>query len=100
MIRRPPRSTLFPYTTLFRSRRLRRLPRRRSDQVREARAKAESSCARAMARILAPFPAPGRYAVGRGARFPDEIRAHLRRRAAARTMDESARQARRLAGVR
>src|SRR3712207_8932136 len=31
MIRRPPRSTLFPYTTLFRSRRqhLRLLPRRR-----------------------------------------------------------------------
>src|SRR5438477_4355044 len=32
MIRRPPRSTLFPYTTLFRSRRLRRreeLPRLR-----------------------------------------------------------------------
>src|SRR5256885_12109247 len=26
MIRRPPRSTLFPYTTLFRSRRARRLP--------------------------------------------------------------------------
>src|SRR2546429_1341919 len=25
MIRRPPRSTLFPYTTLFRSRRLRRV---------------------------------------------------------------------------
>src|SRR2546427_5944884 len=27
MIRRPPRSTLFPYTTLFRSRRMRRLRR-------------------------------------------------------------------------
>src|SRR5437879_8076373 len=26
MIRRPPRSTLFPYTTLFRSRRCRNLP--------------------------------------------------------------------------
>src|SRR5687768_18016498 len=32
MIRRPPRSTLFPYTTLFRSRR--RPPRRPSDQRR------------------------------------------------------------------
>src|SRR3712207_8870126 len=32
MIRRPPRSTLFPYTTLFRSPRRRRLrPRRRLD---------------------------------------------------------------------
>src|SRR3712207_8310821 len=29
MIRRPPRSTLFPYTTLFRSSRRRRLPSRR-----------------------------------------------------------------------
>src|SRR2546426_5681695 len=29
MIRRPPRSTLFPYTTLFRSRRRRRRRRRR-----------------------------------------------------------------------
>src|SRR2546426_5140637 len=28
MIRRPPRSTLFPYTTLFRSRRHTRAPRR------------------------------------------------------------------------
>src|SRR5256885_11868334 len=28
MIRRPPRSTLFPYTTLFRSSRLTELPRR------------------------------------------------------------------------
>src|SRR2546430_11118411 len=27
MIRRPPRSTLFPYTTLFRSERRRRVPR-------------------------------------------------------------------------
>src|SRR3712207_7764138 len=32
MIRRPPRSTLFPYTTLFRS------PARRGDGVRAARA--------------------------------------------------------------
>src|SRR6266496_801157 len=29
MIRRPPRSTLFPYTTLFRSRALERVPRSR-----------------------------------------------------------------------
>src|SRR3712207_8690253 len=28
MIRRPPRSTLFPYTTLFRSRSIRRVPAR------------------------------------------------------------------------
>src|SRR5258708_24552077 len=31
MIRRPPRSTLFPYTTLFRSRQARRHPPRRDD---------------------------------------------------------------------
>src|SRR2546422_10845690 len=34
MIRRPPRSTLFPYTTLFRSRRGRRRHRKRSDRLR------------------------------------------------------------------
>src|SRR2546430_7912884 len=32
MIRRPPRSTLFPYTPLFRSERSRRHPERRRDQ--------------------------------------------------------------------
>src|SRR5947207_15975890 len=32
MIRRPPRSTLFPYTTLFRSRRRCRSPRARRDR--------------------------------------------------------------------
>src|SRR5215217_1055699 len=42
MIRRPPRSTLFPYTTLFRSRRGRQRPdqgqdRRRQDARRQAR---------------------------------------------------------------
>src|SRR5215475_14768216 len=43
MIRRPPRSTLFPYTTLFRSRRCRcRRWRPRGDQRRHAR---RSSCA-------------------------------------------------------
>src|SRR3712207_7843021 len=36
MIRRPPRSTLFPYTTLFRSRRPNR-PRRRLHGVRRPR---------------------------------------------------------------
>src|SRR2546422_4482297 len=42
MIRRPPRSTLFPYTTLFRSRlqALRRIARRRSRIVR-GRARAD-----------------------------------------------------------
>src|SRR5690242_21158326 len=36
MIRRPPRSTLFPYTTLFRSRRCRR-PRAVRRRIRSAR---------------------------------------------------------------
>src|SRR5260221_10562786 len=35
MIRRPPRSTLFPYTTLFRSRRLLKILRRRMVNVAE-----------------------------------------------------------------
>src|SRR2546426_7382543 len=34
MIRRPPRSTLFPYTTLFRSARPPQPPRRRRDRCR------------------------------------------------------------------
>src|ERR1041385_9401096 len=33
MIRRPPRSTLFPYTTLFRSQPIRHVHARREDQV-------------------------------------------------------------------
>src|SRR2546430_10255927 len=44
MIRRPPRSTLFPYTTLFRS-----FPRRRRRRPRSARA-AASAAARGAAR--------------------------------------------------
>src|SRR3712207_7505652 len=52
MIRRPPRSTLFPYTTLFRSYDLRgsRAIRRRSDALRRGRRpetpgeRAEGSC--------------------------------------------------------
>src|SRR3712207_6869204 len=41
MIRRPPRSTLFPYTTLFRSRRRPRPRRgaRRADRARDRRAR-------------------------------------------------------------
>src|SRR5215813_14555266 len=37
MIRRPPRSTLFPYTTLFRSRCARRVPARDPDPDRHGR---------------------------------------------------------------
>src|SRR2546430_13421456 len=42
MIRRPPRSTLFPYTTLFRSRRLRARP----DAARARRLEADRDRAR------------------------------------------------------
>src|SRR4051795_8109311 len=42
MIRRPPRSTLFPYTTLFRSTRCRRLRARRSGRSRRV----SGTCAR------------------------------------------------------
>src|SRR5229473_7386488 len=38
MIRRPPRSTLFPYTTLFRSRARTRTPRRGPRRTRSRRA--------------------------------------------------------------
>src|SRR2546422_6798697 len=41
MIRRPPRSTLFPYTTLFRSRSCRRPPRRHSAPDADAAESAE-----------------------------------------------------------
>src|SRR2546426_9290403 len=43
MIRRPPRSTLFPYTTLFRSRRPARRPARGCAPPAGARARARSA---------------------------------------------------------
>src|SRR5438105_10455844 len=46
MIRRPPRSTLFPYTTLFRSREDARLPLRRGSRSAHRRA-IQSHAARA-----------------------------------------------------
>src|SRR2546427_8929083 len=65
MIRRPPRSTLFPYTTLFRSRRDRR-PRRRAPRqhVRDRRAGEDRPGlslheGRARARVRLPLQ-PGR----------------------------------------
>src|SRR2546426_5239645 len=42
MIRRPPRSTLFPYTTLFRSRLIRREDLEKKYATRDERIKAES----------------------------------------------------------
>src|SRR3712207_7473446 len=46
MIRRPPRSTLFPYTTLFRSRAARSGGRGRRHRGPSARGKAREDCAR------------------------------------------------------
>src|SRR2546429_4688015 len=53
MIRRPPRSTLFPYTTLFRSREARALVRgRQGTGVRERRARRGGAGIRLAVRIL------------------------------------------------
>src|SRR2546422_1931003 len=46
MIRRPPRSTLFPYTTLFRSRASTSPPKRRAWRSPSRRAGRTSRCAR------------------------------------------------------
>src|SRR2546427_9562780 len=46
MIRRPPRSTLFPYTTLFRSRRLQHLDRRGQSRAIPARPRSRRSARR------------------------------------------------------
>src|SRR2546430_10914619 len=47
MIRRPPRSTLFPYTTLFRSRARWREPVAGRDPLRSARSRSEAMSAAA-----------------------------------------------------
>src|SRR5690349_23904137 len=48
MIRRPPRSTLFPYTTLFRS----------SAGIRSARRSTAATCSRRQRAAWPPAPAP------------------------------------------
>src|SRR5438270_9372507 len=52
MIRQPPRSTLFPYTTLFRSRRLRRASRKGAEVGRGGTGTAAGGAA--------PYPGTGR----------------------------------------
>src|SRR6266540_7035623 len=73
MIRRPPRSTLFPYTTLFRSRAGR--PALRDDRLRRTRP-LPSSCPRrgrpARARVLRE-----KRAGTAGARGPDDAQVRL-----------------------
>src|SRR5689334_24711050 len=56
MIRRPPRSTLFPYTTLFRSRACRgHLHRRASRESRGSRQRAHACTIGAMKRFVGVF---------------------------------------------
>src|SRR5207245_9011453 len=61
MIRRPPRSTLFPYTTLFRSRRM-RASRAQGANVPESGAKAHLPSEGRPARVACPA-APARRLV-------------------------------------
>src|SRR2546427_5016372 len=56
MIRRPPRSTLFPYTTRFRSRRLRDGARRRGARLRAPRGESRGRASdRAIHRGVGPL---------------------------------------------
>src|SRR5437899_4344919 len=57
MIRRPPRSTLFPYTTLFRSHRLRKF---RRDELVGAREKRQQLALAHLAHVLHVDPLEGR----------------------------------------
>src|SRR3712207_1005866 len=94
MIRRPPRSTLFPYTTLFRSRAARLPLRERADRLRRGRRpgwrrrrplRARQRAVDHRARHLrdrrrarpetASAPARRRLRRGRGPRLPRELRA-------------------------
>src|SRR2546426_3225467 len=56
MIRRPPRSTLFPYTTLFRSPQARSAVRRRCSASTPPKSSASSDCPGARS-IVSPPPA-------------------------------------------
>src|SRR5256885_12253654 len=65
MIRRPPRSTLFPYTTLFRSLHERSLSRRRAGRLHRVRLRHHATCA------VAPFSSSDE-AVGANARLAED----------------------------
>src|SRR3712207_7303217 len=60
MIRRPPRSTLFPYTTLFRSRAARDARRERLGRERQHHGGRARQRARRGHRLLRPRAPPGR----------------------------------------
>src|SRR2546422_11175172 len=93
MIRRPPRSTLFPYTTLFRSRRGERAGARRAgaEDVEEPRQRREPvardrgrGCRRGAALSARPEPGVAAEALrpapdsGSGGRRPPHAPKHLR----------------------
>src|SRR3712207_762243 len=62
MIRRPPRSTLFPYTTLFRSERERRVGQRTRPQARRAPRRLRSRARSPAGRGLTGLPSDARRA--------------------------------------
>src|SRR5690242_21617066 len=70
MIRRPPRSTLFPYTTLFRSAAGRRDPHRRERRRERSR--------RRQAGRQGPHPPPrGSVTAGRSEEHTSELQSHV-----------------------
>src|SRR2546430_7244523 len=70
MIRRPPRSTLFPYTTLFRSTGSVRCPARHGFGVSRAR---NDRCARHSTMNLASVPSSARSEVHRSEEHTSEL---------------------------
>src|SRR5690242_21054040 len=74
MIRRPPRSTLFPYTTLFRSRRRRR---RGSGRVRSRSARGCEPGGRGSGRGRRGTRAPGARASRRSEEHTSELQSHV-----------------------
>src|SRR5690349_23292696 len=73
MIRRPPRSTLFPYTTLFRSPERRAGDGRRADERHCRRARASRWCRRDGAAEAREEARPGRRAVRRSEEHTSEL---------------------------
>src|SRR5256885_8030260 len=72
MIRRPPRSTLFPYTTLFRSRRAAtHLPRDEGGRTEAARRSGARARRHGASREASPEPTLGRSAAARRRRPRD-----------------------------
>src|SRR5256885_15983698 len=91
MIRRPPRSTLFPYTTLFRSGAGGERARMRADEAGGAAARADSAVVAGKARPRGTFPHFRRagdfiFVSGTSARRADDSIAGAQRDATGRTV--------------